>query len=311
MKMNKRMRKATRAMAMLPLLLCVSLAASHALAQESVDAIGFSVQAVLPKNQRKAVGYFDLLMEPKEAQVLWVEVSNNGDKPLRVHIDIVDAHSNANGLIVYEAREEGVRSEEAFTKMASLRCDLLTVGEQESIQKCDDNELVIAPQTMVQVPFEVKTPSVPLSGQVLGGIVIMKMPDGNGTQAAGVAIENQYGYAIAVQLQAEGPMRVAPQFSAVSASPTSVAGRDALRVTLLNEAPLVVASAQLSLRVMDTDENEVFAHTAERIAFAPQSEMPYTALFSEGMPAPGTYRVEVALTYKEVVWTMELPLVIS
>lgn len=308
--MKKGTRESLRAMVLLSIMLCMSLAVTSAHSQEQMDTIGFSVRAVLPQNQRNAAGYFDLLMELEKEQVLWLEVNNHLDTPMRVRIELVDAHSNANGLIVYDAKNEGAQTDESFTKMASFRYDLLPIGEQETVQKREGNELVIAPQAMVQVPFALAPLHSPLQGQVLGGIVTMKISDGNGAQEGGFAIQNQFSYAIAVQLQTDDPVEAAPRFSAVSASLENVAGWDALRVTLKNEAPLVAAGAQLVLLVVDDEGNEVFAHTADRIAFAPQSEMPYTVLFTEEAPPAGTYRVDAALTYKGVVWNMTVPLVI-
>lgn len=293
-----------------PLLaVCMMLAATPGLAQEAADPIGFSARAVLPQNQRDTTGYFDILIEPGEKQVLSIEVQNYMDVPLRVRVDLVDAYSNENGLIVYIAQGERKPPDEAFSKMAVLQHDLLPVGEREVVQKREENVLTIAPRATVLVPFEIALPNVPLMGQVLGGVVATKLPDDeHDTETESFEILSVYSYAVAVQLQTEDPVKTEPLFSAVSASLASVAGWDALRVTLQNEAPLVATGAQMELLVLDNEGKEVFAHTAERVSFAPKSEMPYTVLFGKDTPLPGTYQVKIALTYEGTVWNMTLPL---
>lgn len=306
--MYKRQKGRQHALSLL-LISCLMLAVLPASAQEAMDPVGFSVQAVLPDNQRDSASYFDLLMEPSEEQVLYIEVNNHMNIPLRVRIDMVDAYSNANGLIVYGAPDEAAPPEETFIKLSRLRYDLLPAGEREAVQKREGNELVIAPRATVLVPFEVALPDLPLEGQALGGIVVTKaVSEDDGVRDVRFDIQSLYSYAVAVQVQTDDQIEAAPQFSAVSASLISVAGWDALQVILRNEAPLVAAGAQLALLVLDDEANEVFAHTAERVSFAPKSEMPYTVFFGENMLPPGTYQVKAALTYEGTVWNMALPL---
>lgn len=70
---------------------------------QAEENVGFSVQAVLPYNQRDdRHSYFDLKVEPESTQDLETVIYNNEDKEITVKVSVHNASTNRNGLIVYE-----------------------------------------------------------------------------------------------------------------------------------------------------------------------------------------------------------------
>lgn len=310
--MKKTLRSVMTALLVLCMLAASSLAAAPLVnAEGAMQAIGFAVHAILPDNQRDTKGYFDLTMTPSQSQVLEVSVINEMETPLVVTVEINNASSNPNGLIVYpsaDTRDETLVT--ALTDIASLRTDLMTIGPDHPIQSLEDGRLTIAPGTTAIVPIGLQMPKTPLAGQILGGIVVSKVNAEEGAQIASMAVSSVYSYAIAVQLQEAGEPP-APEFVLLSAEPGTVAGWNAVTVNLHNPQARVVTGAQARVQVRSSTGETVLDHQANRVAMAPNSLLPYTVTYPTGAsPEPGDYTASVEWTYGSTVWNMETELVI-
>lgn len=306
--MKKLLRRLIAVMLMLGLLGTVP----SAVASGAMQAIGFAVHAALPENQRDTTGYFDLLMTPGRVQQLEVTVSNEMQAPLTVTVEINNAASNQNGLIVYsqvETRDDTLVT--ALTDIAAFRTDILTVGPEHSIQALEGNQLTIAPGATVSLPIEITMPDASIEGQILGGIVVSKVNPDTGEQTSSMQINSVYSYAIAVQLQEEEVTSLSPDFSLLSAELTNVAGWKAVMVNLHNPLPLVVTGAQIRVWIVSSDGSLLMDHESQRVAMAPNSVLPYTVtLDPETIPGPGEYTVQVDWTYEGKTWNFETALVV-
>lgn len=302
-----------RAGALALALLCACAAVPPALAEEAFDAIGFTVHAVLPDNQREATGYFDLWVTPGRSQLLWVEVVNHIGKEIVVSVEVNNAASNQNGLIVYSGGTE--RDESlllGLTDMAIFRDDLLDIGPDRAVLAVEGNLVTIAPYATVQIPVEITVPAEAFAGEVLGGIVVSRM-DYADDALTGLEIRSVYSYAIAVQLQEKDRADVPYAFMLLSAAPTTVAGWRAVTVSLRNPVPRVASGGQLHIAVYEEDEQEpLWEHENPRVSMAPNSVMPYTVVLTEGeYLEPGTYIVRVTWAFAGEIWSWDEPLVIA
>ena len=126
------------------------------------DAVGFSVQAVLPDNQTNAdVTYFDLLVSPGDEQVLEVKIFNHENQTLKVNVTPTTASTNRNALIVYEPQETYDDS------LAYPISELITV---------EDNQITVPANDMVTVELKLTVPEEPFDGIMLGGLHFEKEP---------------------------------------------------------------------------------------------------------------------------------------
>lgn len=299
--------------AILAAVLCLPAIAPAALASEAYHAIGFVAHAIHPDNQIDDSGYYNLLMEPGQAQTIEVEVVNQLDEAIDVSITLSNATSNPNGLISYvpgDTRDESLLV--GLTDIASIRTDLLQHGPKEDILLIEGNVLTIAPGRTIRVPIALQMPAESLAGQMLGGVTVSRIRPRSEAQETTLEIHSVYSYALAIQLQERIDHGIAPAFSLLSADIATVAGWDALVVNVYNPVPLVIAGAQLSIVVEDSaGSTPVLAHEVERFAMAPNSVMPYTIVFADGEPLPsGEYTVNVTLVYDGTPWSMRTTLAV-
>ena len=303
------MKRITRLLT-LALAACILAAAipTTGLSAEVDQQVGYSARAILPENQLEGVtGYFKLLTPSESSQIIEVEVSNHLAEPARISVAVTNAGTSPNGMITYAGTEQpGGAPLLNLKDLVSLRNDLLMVGPEEAIIALEGSEIILAPNVTVRLPFEVTVPHEKLLGQVLGGIVLIRLPmEEESTEASTMAIHSQYSYAIAVQLQAEEQQRNAPSFSLHGAVMTAVAGLDALQVNLHNDAPLVITGASLQVQVFAAGEaTPAFEVSKDRIAMAPGSSMPFTSVLPDDLKLePGEYTVKTEIVFDGEVWS--------
>lgn len=302
------MKRITRLLTM-ALAACILAAAipTTGLSAEVDQQVGYSARAILPENQLEGMtGYFNLLTPPESSQIIEVEVSNHLPEPARISVSVTNAGTSPNGLITYAGTERsGNTSFQNLKDLVTFRDDMLRTGPEEAVLALEGTDIILAPNATVKLPFEVTMPGENLSGQVLGGIVLIRLPEEE-PGASAMAIHSQYSYAIAVQLQAEEVQHAAPSFSLHSVEMTTVAGLDALQVNLHNDAPLVITGASLHVQVYAAGEtNPVFEVTKDRLAMAPGSAMPFTNILPDGVTLePGEYTVNTEIVFGGEAWNM-------
>lgn len=295
---------------LLAALLC-AMALPMAAAEDVMHPVGYTARAILPDSQLDSdAGYFNLLALPEQPQVLHVEVTNHLDEPITILVEVGDATTNQNGLIAYSG---GARQENGLSSYLTLREEDLAIGPEEGILARDGMRFTLAPHATVRFPFDLLVPDA-LVGQVLGGIVLSRIEEAPAADAgASMAIRSVYSYAIAVQLQSEEAPQVTPDFTLLSAEPSSVAGLDALATTLRNGAPVVAAGASLDLRVIaEGADTPLLDIEGVRVSMAPLSTMAFTRALPDGVAlAPGRYTVYVDIALNGTQWSMQIPMDIN
>lgn len=296
-------------MILLALLTCIPIGGRGE--ELTAHPIGFVVSAVLPENQRQNVSYFDLLVSPSMRQTIGVRVENKTEGSLTFDIELNNAYSNPNGMIVYTRPEDAPRAQDGMalttenipTMTTIAQFDLETMKQQEGnkVLALEGNRVTIAPHCAVTVPILLALPEKDIAGQVLGGVVVTRVDEPTEKAGNAFTIKSLYSYTIALQLQETESMDdIVPAFELISAAPSSVVGFPALTVNIENEVPLVISDAGLRLRVYTEGESvPVIDEQKERISMAPLSTMPFTILLPDKQTlAPGTYHVDLAWQYE-------------
>lgn len=298
--MKKRIQSGLSALLLVALCLCFLSPAGIAEGNEA----GYTARAILPDNQLSEVGYFHLLMQPGQKQVIEVEVINHENKPLAVTVEINGAYTNQNGLITYTRQEKDARTPfEQIPGLTAIQFDALHV---------EDGNILIAPLGSVRIPIQISMPEQGIGGALLGGIVITKVEETPSGAGASFAIRSLYSYAFALQLQTSAAPDIMPEFALRSVAPASIAGWDAIAVSIENTKPVVVAGAMLSIRVETAYTGDtLLAMDTLRVSIAPNTTLPYTVSLPEGASlAPGAYTVSVDLTYNGATTSMQAHMVI-
>lgn len=289
--------------------------------EDAPHSIGFVTSAILPNNQRTGVGYFDLVTPPSTTQTLYVEVTNKMRIPLTFEVLVGDAHSNPHGVISYapqtdallpvDAVSPAMESAVRLSAIAQLQLEELLNKQHTQILEIVDNQVTIAPYATVFIPITLNLPETPLEGQVLGGVVVTRID----TTAKDISfgVHSVYSYAIAIQLQSEAEVSVQPSFALQSVQLTKLGGFPALAVYIVNNAPMVVAGAQLHMQIMAPGQDIPLVEIQqERVSMAPLSVMPFSALLPDGQLLPaGQYQLKVDWNYAGQSFQMEAGLSVS
>lgn len=151
-------------------------------AEESGQAISYSVGAVLPDNQVSGVSYFDIEVDPGQEQELEVVINNSSDQPIQVKVTANTTVSNVHGVLTYDG------SLEAITESDTPRFDeLVTVVE----------EIVDVPANdQANAVILVKAPDETFAGRILGGLHFQLHEEE--TEESGVL--NRFNYEIALNM---------------------------------------------------------------------------------------------------------------
>lgn len=297
-----------RALALCLLLLAPSLA----IAQDAPESAGYTVRAILPENQLEAQSYFSLLTQPGQTQTIEVEVENHQADPLTLKIEVTDAYTSRHGVIAYGASTDEPRGQ-TLPDMLQLALNPLAVGTDPGLLFLQDDQLTIAPNAVVRIPFQLTMLDTPLEGQVLGGIVLTQADATSETEASSFAIRNVFSHAIAVQLQQQETQDMQPDFALDAAAMEQTAGYPALSLSLRNNMPLVISGATLNVRVFARDEQQALLEKSGlRISMAPDSAMDYIVpLGDDEALSPGTYNMQVEVTFAGWTQGLLIPLVVE
>lgn len=298
--MKRRIEDRLHTMLLMALCLCLLLPAGFA----GASRVGFTARAVLPENQLSDSGYFNLLMQPGQRQIIEVEIINHENQLLAVSVEMNGAHTNQNGLIAYTKQETGELTPfEQIPGLATILFEGLNAQE---------NRLVIDPFGIVRVPIEIAMPEQPLEGQLLGGIVITKIEEKPTDTDASFAIRSLYSYAFALQLQTSTKPSFTPEFRLLSVTPATIAGWDAITVSIENLKSIVVAGANLRMRIyVESMDNVLLEMDDQRVSIAPNTILPYTVSLPESTSLmPGVYTVIVEMTYNGIMTSMQAEMVV-
>lgn len=260
--------------------------------------VGYSVQAILPENQRDAkVSYFDLRVEPGQQQDLEVEIFNHEDSELTVEVKPTVSSTNRNGLVVYEEQEEMDESlTYPLTELIEMESNIIDVPAGES----------------KVVTVQLSAPEESFDGVILGGLHFEKVPEEEAESSGeGVSIENRYAYVIGLQLsQNDEPVK--PELHLKSIEPSLVNYRTAVVAQIQNPQPLLMGGVEIKAHVYEAEGTEPIKESEmKEVSFAPNSTMDYVISWENQRLEPGEYRLEMTAVDGDETWEWNEPFTIT
>lgn len=281
------MKKSLRFLTIVLLLLIGLYPSEKAKAQSSDERVGFSVQAILPENQRDTgVTYFDLFVEPNQTQTIQVEIFNHQNTPIEVEVTPTTASTNQNGLIVYEPQET---YDESLTYVVS---DLMNLKANTVLISANDSQVVTV---------ELEIPENPFEGFLLGGLHFEKqLSEEEGEM--GVQIRNRYSYLIAVQLT-QDEAQLPPNLEFVHVEPALVNYRTAVVANIQNDQPNILGNVSITGEVYEFGDDEpIKISKLEDVSFAPNSTMEFVIDWENRYLEPGDYELKLLAESGEEKW---------
>ncbi|WP_379970789.1 DUF916 and DUF3324 domain-containing protein [Ectobacillus sp. sgz5001026] len=260
----------------------------------NAEDVGYSVRAIIPENQvDKNQTYFDLLMKPKQKQVIQVEIYNKGNEDIDIDIHITNPNTNRNGLIDYTNIETNVDE--------SLKIPITKVA---SIEKMTVR--VPAKKSQI-VPIQLEMPEAEFDGIILGGIYFEK--HAGAEQATKGQISNKFAYVIGLKL-IETNIDVNPNLQLKSVKPGLVNYHTAIIANIQNSAPVIVDHLTLKANVFNSNGKEVNQVNVKDYKMAPNSNMDFAIDWKNKELSPGKYTLKLYADTGKQNWNWEKEFVI-
>jgi hypothetical protein len=259
----------------------------------TVTAMGFSVNTVLPENQRNnGNSFFDLIVYPGQEQDLIITIENMQDREVLMLVEVITASTSRNAEINYTS--PGQPDE---TQKISI-ADILIPSE---------STITVPPETIIQVPLRLKVPSEPFEGILLGSIKVTAEPTEEEMAAGGII--NRFAHVSAVRLmQSEGADENIPvEFLLRDVTAELTNHRVSIVARIGNPEPRIVRGFTASAEITPAGSNQVFFERQMRDAeIAPNSIFPFTLVDEAGFGIEaGDYIARLTITYDEQTWYFE------
>lgn len=253
--------------------------------------IGFHVRAKIPANQvDKKQTYFDLLLEPGQAQTLQVEIFNESSSDIIVEVEANTASTNSYGVINYL---DPVEPDETL-RMAF-----------DTIAQVVEREVHVPAHGSAMAAVHVQMPRERMQGHLLGGIVFRKQVSATQEGTSAASIQNIYTYVIAVAIT-EGGAEVAPNLELLRITPEMVAHKASLVHYIRNPLPIIMTGMNLTMDIYRNEVEETVLHEEQAVMdMAPNTVMAYAPRAEDGTIAPGDYRSVTRINWQEHEWVFE------
>lgn len=251
--------------------------------------VGYSVRAIIPENQvDKNQTYFDLLMKPKQKQVIQVEIYNSGNEDIDIDVHITNPSSNRNGLIDYSNTDTIVDKslKVPITNVASIKESTVRVPAKNS----------------KIIPIQLEMPEAEYKGMILGGIYFEKRLGKDDTKK--VQITNKMAYVIGLKLT-ESNTEVVPNLQLKSVKPGLVNYHTAVIANIQNSAPVIVDHLSLKAKVYNSSGKEINQVDVENYRMAPNSNMDFVIDWKNQKLNPGKYTLKLYADTGKQNWNWE------
>lgn len=255
-------------------------------ASETSEQEGFYVKAIFPDNQREEINtYYDLVVEPDRTQEVQLAIVNNTEEFKQFSVTVENCFTNDDISIGY-----GNLKKYDPTLTVKLT-DLVTVPATAKLE----------PHQTKLLTFTIKTPEKPFKGIVLGGIRVTQ--DSEEHDASGVT--NLFSYVLPIEMRMnEVPVKQKLVFKEILVKKNEHATE--LRASLQNPQPAILSDLTVTTKVFEEKEQKPLVEkTVKNRQVAPNTSFYPKIDLAGKILRPGTYRVEVSVSGKQLSETWE------
>lgn len=258
----------------------------------STEKAPFTMEAVLPENQRKdsAATYFDLVVQPEHKQQLAVRFQNLSDKKMTLQLSTNSAVTNSNGVIDYN------KADSKKSLDAKYRLDeLLNIPE----------EVVLAAGETKVISGELTVPKDRFDGILLGGVTATMTAEkaAGEKQTSGLALTNQLAMTVGVVLTEDTQQVVEPELRLLQVRPGLSNGYTSVLATVQNSMPQMVGQMTITGKVFKKGSSEVIKETVRKNQeMAPNSQFDFPVDWGKENLEPGDYTLKLVAQNKSHKW---------
>lgn len=271
----------------------------HVSAADDSRQIPFSMEAVLPENQRKeeTSAYFDLLVQPNQLQELAVVLTNPSDKELVLKLSANSAVTNNNGIIDYTLDNGRTLVEPKYQLKNLIKLP---------------SKVVLGPGEKKKVSLELRIPQEPFKGVILGGIQA-KVDSGSTSEdtGGGLQLENSFATVLGVVLS-EDTSPVKPQLKLTNAKAGLSNGYLSVLANIQNTQPTMVGNLTITGLLYKKDEQNVLTQTTKKNQeMAPNSTFDFPIDLTNTPLDAGEYSLKVVAKNKTNKWVLRKTFMIT
>lgn len=227
------------------------------------DSANFSVTPKIGENQvGQNLGYFNLLLKPKQTQNVEFTLNNNSNQTIKVKTSFGTAFTSQSGNVGY--------TPDLVKPDPSLKINLKDYVKLPQT-------LTIKPKSATTVTATVTMPDENIKGVIAGGFNFEDASTSESTQkSSGVSITNRYRYVIGLVLQND-TAKVDPTLNLGKVDPDQVNGRNVITANLTNSAPAYLMQMNTSATVTKLDDKSVnYSYNNAAMEMAPNSNFNLT-----------------------------------
>lgn len=278
--------------ALIPIYILLSLLSINVSKVSANDElVGYSVRALIPDNQiHKDLTYFDLLVTPKQQQIINVEIFNSSEEDIEIDVYITNPKTNRNGIIDYtdikSKPDESLKV--PITEIATIQQKTIAVPKGE---------------TRI-VPINLQIPEKEFDGTILGGIYFEKKVKEQEQKAEGVQILNKYSYVLGLKLT-ENERKIAPELHLQSVKPELVDYHTSIIAKLQNSTPVTIENLAINAIIYNSKDKEENRLEVEGYKMAPISTMDVVFDWKNRELKPGTYKLKLHANVGSNNWDWE------
>lgn len=258
----------------------------------SAAELNFSVESVLPDNQRdKKQTYFDLRMKPGAEQTVYVKLKNTTKKDVTINVGVNEAKTNMNGTTQYDTN----KIERDSTLKHSL-ADLVTVAKT----------VVVKPNKEVKLPVKIKMPKEDVKGIILGGLSFQQkdseVDQESKDEDEGLSIKNRFSYNLAIMLSTNDD-KVKPELVLNDVKADLYNARTVILANIQNTQPMLMNQLAVKANVTKKGETEqLYKKNAKGMQMAPNSNFDYTIPLDGKELEAGDYTLNMEATSMGETW---------
>lgn len=250
------------------------------------ESVGYTVNAILPKNQDdKNATYFALRVKPNQQQKLGIVIGNQTKQAQKFQVEVNQAVTNANGVIDY-------------SQANPTRDSSLTVGIKDIFKETKLPVVTVPANSTKKVYVTYKMPADKINGMILGGINVKKLDATSSSKSKGVTINNNFAYVIGLRLR-ESALDVAPNMKLLSVKAGQTNQLNQVEAKLQNPEPGMMRSLKVKAQVTKKGDSKVLLQNEKaNMAMAPNSHFSYALPWGNVNLPAGTYTLTLDATAK-------------
>ncbi|MFW7431146.1 WxL protein peptidoglycan domain-containing protein [Vagococcus carniphilus] len=249
------------------------------------EALGFTYENTLPKNQIGAATYFELKVKPGDKQTLVTTLTNQTDKKKVIQINISNATTSSAGNINYGPSKEKL------------------IGEKtEEIAKMLEapSRVTLKPHESKKVELKLTVPKEEFDGIALGGVQLKEVSENKTEEVKeGTSLKNEYSYIFSVSVK-ETDKKIAPKVTSSGAQYNGMA-----YVILNNVQPIITSKVKINTVLMKKDSDKIIDEfKVVDYRLAPNSVLSLPLQGTEELEL-GKYRTQTTVEVENKTWNFE------